>query len=133
MKKKDPPDYLGDEAVTKAFGEAVRRIRLEKGLSFEQADALLKEAVKNDRHPLLYRALGIVVPPVPRKAEHVSCGIEQRVRLASAIYQQARAREFRWRNPYTNRPSFYGAQPFGCRPRGRSLEERKGTHVRMTR
>jgi transcriptional regulator with XRE-family HTH domain len=67
MKKKDPPDYPGDDAVTKAFGEAVRRIRLEKGLSIEQAEALLKEAVKNDPHPHLYRALGIVVRQLREK------------------------------------------------------------------
>jgi transcriptional regulator with XRE-family HTH domain len=84
MKKKDPPDYPGDEAVTKAFGEAVRRIRLEKGLSVEQAEALLKEAVKNDPHPHLYRALGIVVRQL-REKQSMS-----RAELSSAAGLQAR-------------------------------------------
>ena len=33
MTKKTPPDYPGAEAILKAFGEALRDIRLAKGLS----------------------------------------------------------------------------------------------------
>ena len=47
-KKNDPPDYPGDEAVNKAFGEALREIRLAKGLSLEEVDALLQKAVRED-------------------------------------------------------------------------------------
>jgi transcriptional regulator with XRE-family HTH domain len=61
MAKKDPPDYPGDEAILKAFGEAIRDIRLEKGLSPEEADALFQEAQQQNLYPRLYRALGIVV------------------------------------------------------------------------
>jgi hypothetical protein len=38
MSKKDPPGYPGDDAIKKAFGEAVRQIREEKGLSLEEAE-----------------------------------------------------------------------------------------------
>ena len=58
MSKKDPPGYPGDEAVKKAFGEALRKLRLERGLSIEEADALLQAGID---YPRLPRALGIVV------------------------------------------------------------------------
>jgi hypothetical protein len=38
-KRKDPPGYPGDEAVKKQFGEALRKLRLEKSLSLEEVDA----------------------------------------------------------------------------------------------
>ena len=66
-KKNDPPDYPGDEAVNKAFGEALREIRLAKGLSLEEVDALLQKAVREDPHPHVYRALGIVVRQLREK------------------------------------------------------------------
>ena len=59
VKKNEPPGYPGDEAVKKAFGEALRELRLQKGLSLEQADALLQEASQQNPYPRLYRALGI--------------------------------------------------------------------------
>jgi hypothetical protein len=58
MSKKDPPGYPGDEAITKAFGEALRKLRLERGLSVEEADAILRAGIE---YPRLPRALGIVV------------------------------------------------------------------------
>jgi len=62
VKKNEPPGYPGDEAVKKAFGEALRELRLQKGLSLEEADALLQEASQQKNpYPRLYRALGIVV------------------------------------------------------------------------
>ena len=60
-KRKDPPGYPGDEAILKAFGDALRDVRIEKGLSLEQADAALQESLKQDLYPRLPRALGIVV------------------------------------------------------------------------
>lgn len=60
-KRKDPPGYPGDEAILKAFGEALRDVRIEKGLSLEQADAAFQESLKQDLYPRLPRALGIVV------------------------------------------------------------------------
>lgn len=44
MTKKAPPDFPGDDAILKAFGEALRDIRLAKGLSLNEADALFQEA-----------------------------------------------------------------------------------------
>lgn len=60
-KRKDPPGYPGDEAILKALGDALRDLRIEKGLSIEQADAAFHEALKQDVYPRLPRALGIVV------------------------------------------------------------------------
>ena len=60
-KRKDPPGYPGDEAILKAFGDALRDVRIEKGLSLEQADAAFQESLKQDLYPRLPRALGIVV------------------------------------------------------------------------
>jgi ribosome-binding protein aMBF1 (putative translation factor) len=61
MKKKDPPGYPGDEAVTKAVGEALREVLQEKGLSVEEADAAFQKTSQEDTDPLVPRALGIVV------------------------------------------------------------------------
>ena len=66
-KRNEPPGYPGDEAVKKAFGEALRELRLQKGLSLEQADALLEEASQQNPYPRLYRALGIVVRQLREK------------------------------------------------------------------
>jgi transcriptional regulator with XRE-family HTH domain len=67
-KKNEPPGYPGDEAVKKAFGEALRALRLLKGLSIEQTDALLQEASQQQNlYPHLYRALGIVVRQLREK------------------------------------------------------------------
>ena len=67
VKKNEPPGYPGDEAVKKAFGEALRELRLQKGLSLEEADALLQEASQQSPYPRLYRALGIVVRQLREK------------------------------------------------------------------
>ena len=60
-KRKDPSGYPGDEAILKALGDALRDLRIEKGLSLEDADAAFQEALKQDLYPRLPRALGIVV------------------------------------------------------------------------
>jgi transcriptional regulator with XRE-family HTH domain len=60
MSKKDPPGYPGDDAIKKAFGEAVRQIREEKGLSLEEAEALVKQATEKVDLSRAARALGIV-------------------------------------------------------------------------
>ena len=66
-KRKDPPGYPGDEAILKAFGDALREVRIEKGLSLEKADAVFQEALKKDLYPRLPRALGIVVRQLREK------------------------------------------------------------------
>jgi transcriptional regulator with XRE-family HTH domain len=60
MSKKNPPGYPGDDAINKAFGKAVRQIREEKGLSLEEAEALVKQAVGKVDLSRAARALGIV-------------------------------------------------------------------------
>ena len=67
MKKKDPPGYPGDEAVKKAVGEALREIRLEKGLSLEEANAMFQKANQEDPESMVPRALGIVVRQLREK------------------------------------------------------------------
>ena len=59
-KKKEPPDYPGDEAIKQKFGELMRELRLEKGLSIEEVDAFIDERMQEDSHPLLPRALALV-------------------------------------------------------------------------
>lgn len=59
-KKKEPPHYPGDEAIKQKFGEVMRELRLEKGLSIEKVDAFIDERMQEDTHPLLPRALALV-------------------------------------------------------------------------
>lgn len=66
-KRKDPPGYPGDEAIRKAFGETLRELRLQKGWSLEEADAMLQDAFQEDPDPLLARALGLVVRQLREK------------------------------------------------------------------
>ena len=47
-KKKDPPGYPGDEAIKQKFGEVMRELRLEKGLSIEEVDAFIDERMRED-------------------------------------------------------------------------------------
>jgi transcriptional regulator with XRE-family HTH domain len=58
--QKDPPGYPGDEAIHKAFVENLRLIRIAKGLSIEQADALVAEAIRKDSPSNTPRAIGII-------------------------------------------------------------------------
>jgi hypothetical protein len=67
MKKKDPPGYPGDEAVTKAIGEALRKLLLEKGLSVEEAYAALRKANEENPGSIVPRALGFVVRQLREK------------------------------------------------------------------
>jgi hypothetical protein len=66
-RRKDPPGYPGDKAVLKAIGDALRAIRLEKGLSLEEANALFLQEKRRDAHELVPRALGIVVRQLREK------------------------------------------------------------------
>ena len=59
-KMKGRPGYPGDEAIRKKFGEVLRELRLEKGLSIQEVDALVDEGIQEDTHPLLPRALSLV-------------------------------------------------------------------------
>jgi DNA-binding transcriptional regulator YiaG len=68
-RRKDPPGYPGDAAVLKAVGEALRAIRLERGVSLEEANALMQKTTRDDALQLLPRALGIVVRQLREKQE----------------------------------------------------------------
>src|SRR5271156_4413512 len=61
----DPSGYPGDEAVRKAFGQTLKKARLECGLTIEQAEVLLSEALSpnanHTRTERFGRTLGIVV------------------------------------------------------------------------
>ena len=67
MKKKDPPGYPGDEAINKAIGETLHEIRLEKGLSLEEVEAIFQQANQDDPQSMVPRALGIVVRQLREK------------------------------------------------------------------
>jgi len=59
-KEKGPPGYPGDEAIRKRFGELIRGLRLEKGLSTEEVDAFIDQRMQEDTHPLITRAFSLV-------------------------------------------------------------------------
>jgi DNA-binding transcriptional regulator YiaG len=67
MKKKDPPGYPGDGVVTKAIGDALRKLLLEKGLSVEEADTAFRKANEEDPQSMVPRALGLVVRQLREK------------------------------------------------------------------
>lgn len=73
--RKDPPGYPGDEAINKAFVENLRRVRIEKGLSLEQADALVAEAIQKDTPSNTPRAIGIVVRELREKRNITRCAL----------------------------------------------------------
>jgi len=63
--RKDPPGYPGDEAVCQEFGRVLRKVRLEAGLTTDQAEILVREALtpNNSTYKNMHfgRALGIFV------------------------------------------------------------------------
>ena len=63
--------YPGDEAIYKSLGETLRELRLEKGMSLEQAEEALREALATADHKAIYRALGLTVREA-REQENVS-------------------------------------------------------------
>jgi len=73
--QKDPPGYPGDEAINKAFVENLRRIRIAKGLSLEQADALVAEAIRKDTPSNTPRAIGVVVRELREKRNMTRCAL----------------------------------------------------------
>ena len=83
MKKKDPPGYPGDELVKKAVGDALREIRLERGLSLEEANALFQEANQEDPQSMVPRALGIVVRQLREKQKISRAHLSRASRLSA--------------------------------------------------
>jgi uncharacterized protein YoaH (UPF0181 family) len=69
MKPKDPPGYPGDEAINEAIVKNVRRIRIAKRLSIEQADAFVAAAIRKDTPSNTPRAIGLVVQELREKRQ----------------------------------------------------------------
>lgn len=67
MKKKDPPGYPGDEPVTEAVDEALRKLLREKGLSLEESYAAYRKANQKHTPSMVPRALGNVVRQLREK------------------------------------------------------------------
>jgi DNA-binding Xre family transcriptional regulator len=59
MRRKDPPGYPGDDAVTWAFAEASEQLRRESGLSGEQIEKNLEALASNPVLPKLSKAFGL--------------------------------------------------------------------------
>jgi cytoskeletal protein RodZ len=53
--------YPGDEVIYKAIGETLRELRLESGMSVEQAEKAYREAIIKTDYKATYRALGLAV------------------------------------------------------------------------
>lgn len=53
--------YPGDEVIYKAIGETLRKLRLESGMSIEQAEEAFREALAKTDYSATYRALGLTV------------------------------------------------------------------------
>ena len=63
--------YPGDEAIYKSLGNTLRELRLEKGMTLEQAEEALSEALATADYKAIYRALGLTVREA-RERENVS-------------------------------------------------------------
>jgi len=59
--KADTYQYPGDEVIYKAIGEALRELRLETGMSIEQAERAFREVAAKADYRAMYRALGLAV------------------------------------------------------------------------
>ena len=67
LKRKDPRGYPGDDAINEAFAKTVRSIRIAKGLSIEEADALVATVIRRETPHNTMRALGLVVRQLREK------------------------------------------------------------------
>jgi hypothetical protein len=70
-KAQGPVGYPGDEAIKKAFGAAVRALRLERGLSSQELSARIR-AKRVDRHEFLPQAMALTVRRI-RKLRKMTC------------------------------------------------------------
>lgn len=65
--------YPGDEVIYKAIGETLRELRLQSGMSIEQAEKAFREAIAKADYKGVYRALGLAL-----KEERERQGISRR-------------------------------------------------------
>lgn len=59
--KADRYQYPGDEVIYKAIGEALKELRLETGMSIEQAERAFRAVAAKADYRAMYRALGLAV------------------------------------------------------------------------
>lgn len=64
--------YPGDEVINKAIGETLRHLRLESGMSIEQAEEAFRQAIAKVDYRRFYKALGLTI-----KEERVRQGISR--------------------------------------------------------
>ena len=57
----DVDQYPGDEIIYKAIGEALKELRLEAGMSIEEAERAFREVAAKADYRAMYRALGLAV------------------------------------------------------------------------
>jgi hypothetical protein len=98
-KRKDPPGYPSDEAIKKQFGEALRKLRMEKGLSLEDVDALLQQTQHHRPHPQWPRALRIVTRRLREGKGLSRAQLGNSSGLPLRNHQQRRARESKRHQP----------------------------------
>jgi transcriptional regulator with XRE-family HTH domain len=67
----DPFQYPGDDVMCKALGEALKRARLEAGLSIEEAEERSRVAMNGLDRKRISRALGLAIKEA-REKRHVS-------------------------------------------------------------
>ena len=67
----DPFQYPGDDVMCKALGEALKRARLEAGLSIEEAEERSRVAMEGLDHKRISRALGLAIKEA-REKRHLS-------------------------------------------------------------
>jgi transcriptional regulator with XRE-family HTH domain len=67
----DPFQYPGDDVMCKALGEALKRARLEAGLSIEEAEERSRVAMEGLDRKRISRALGLAIKEA-REKRHVS-------------------------------------------------------------
>jgi transcriptional regulator with XRE-family HTH domain len=67
----DPFQYPGDDVMCKALGEALKRARLEAGLSIEEAEERSRVAMEGLDRKRISRALGLTIKEA-REKRHVA-------------------------------------------------------------
>jgi transcriptional regulator with XRE-family HTH domain len=67
----DPFQYPGDDVMCKALGEALKKARLEAGLSIEEAEERSRVAMEGLDRKRISRALGLAIKEA-REKRHVS-------------------------------------------------------------
>lgn len=66
-----PHEYPGDEAIYRAIGSKLRKLRVERGLSLEQAEKAYRETLGMVDSKTIHQALGLTVKEA-RQRENIS-------------------------------------------------------------